>query len=474
MNTTSHPAKRPYRRAMPHSLCGCCLFVCICLVFPNASRAALTYNAALERALEREARHQAEEHDAAAARAEGWRSIAGMGPTLTAYLQPSLNEDRLKRDAVPDLDYSGEDRTTSYHDTEIGITLKQPLLDLERLQTARHGSRQIDLADTMRRKSREDLSVRVAELYYAVVAARDTLAVRQAEEKTLAQQVGAARSRRALGYGTAIDVHDAEARQALAQAATVASRDDLNNARLALQEVLHQEELEELAPSPALEELPRREQSLDFWQQHARDNNIDLQMKDLQAEMARLERQATWARFSPRLHAVGSYTYSNPSESLYYGEEKESEGYIGLRLEMDLLSGGADTAASMAAGRRLQAAQARLEESRRTVARSVQSLWDSLGSTYALAEVYEGAVRANQQAMLATEDGYREGVKVLLDVLDAQQKYYNALNQAQSVRSNYMILYYKFIALTGQNEPAPQKQPHTPDHFPDRGRSQDR
>ena len=108
----------------------------------------------------------------------------------------------------------------------------------------------IDLADQMRRRSSEELSVRVAELYYAVLAARDSLAVREAEEKTLKQQVEAARSRQALGYGTAINVHDAEARQALARAATIAGRDELNNARLALQEVLHQEELEDLASSP--------------------------------------------------------------------------------------------------------------------------------------------------------------------------------------------------------------------------------
>ena len=179
---------------------------------------------ALARALDQEARHQAEEREARATRADGWRSIAGMGPTLTAHLQPSFNEDRLQRDAVPALEYAGDDRSSSYHDTEIGITLRQPLLDFERLHTTRYGSRQIDLADQMRRRSSEELSVRVAELYYAVLAARDSLAVREAEEKTLKQQVEAARSRQALGYGTAIDVHDAEARQALARAATIAGR----------------------------------------------------------------------------------------------------------------------------------------------------------------------------------------------------------------------------------------------------------
>lgn len=459
MKAMNPSTKSPFCRIRPPCLYGCCLLLCLCLGFPAASQAALSYQDALARALDQEVRHQAEEHEARATRADGWRSIAGMGPTLTAHLQPSFNEDRLQRDAVPALEYAGDDRSSSYHDTEIGITLRQPLLDFERLHTARYGSRQIDLADQMRRRSSEELSVRVAELYYAVLAARDSLAVREAEEKTLKQQVEAARSRQALGYGTAIDVHDAEARQALARAATIAGRDELNNARLALQEVLHQEALEDLAPSPALAELPRRERNLAFWQQQARERNTDLQMKDRQAEMARLERQAAWSRFAPRLHAVASYTYSKPSDSLYYGAEEESEGYIGLRLEMDLLNGGADTAASIAAGQRFEAAQARLEESRRAVARSVQSMWDSLGSTYALAEAYEGAAQANRQAMMATEAGYREGVKVLLDVLDAQQKYYSALNQAQNVRNNYMILYYKFVALTGQSELPLQEEP---------------
>ena len=439
-------------------LCQCCV-MCV-LYLPAPAQAGLSYVQALARAVAQDARHQAEEQDAQASKAEGWRAIAGMGPTLTAYAQPSLNEDRLKRDPVQTQEYAGEDRKISYHDTELGLTLRQPLLDLERINTARQGSRRIDLARFMQTKAREDLSIRIAEQYYAVLAAEETYAIRQAEEETLQQQVAAARERKTLGYGTIIDVYDAEARLELAKASTIAGQDELDNARLALMESLHQGQLEPLAQSPALSLLPRREKDLEFWQQQAQHGNTELQIRLLQAEMARLEHLALLGRFTPRLGAIASYSYNNPSESLYYAsEENESEAYIGLRLEMDLLAGGADTAASVAASKRLQAARLRAEESRRAVTRSVQSLWNSLGSTYALAQAYEQSVAANRQALDSTREGYREGVKVLVDVLDAQQKYYHALNQSQTVRNNYMVLYQKFLVVTGQKESIKQENP---------------
>lgn len=431
------------------------LFFLSCLAcswfHPVPTHAALSYEQALARAVAQDARHQAEEQDAHAGKAEGWRAIAGMGPTLTAYAQPSLNEDRLKRDPVQVQEYAGEDRRVSYHDTELGLTLRQPLLDMERINTARQGGRRIDLAGFMQNKAREDLSIRIAEQYYAVLAAEETYTIRQAEEETLQQQVAAAKERKEFGYGTLIDVYDAEARLELARAATIADQDELDNARLALMESLHLGNLEPLEHSPGLHSLPHRDKNLEFWQEQAQRGNTELQIRQLQAEMARLEHLALLGRFAPRVGAVASYTYNNPSKSLYYAsEEKESEAYIGLRLEMDLLAGGADTAGTLAASKRLQAARLRAEESRRAVTRSVQSLWNSLGSTYALAEAYEQSVQANRQALDSTREGYREGVKVLVDVLDAQQKYYHALNQSQAVRNNYMVLYRKFLVMTGQ------------------------
>ena len=77
---------------------------------------------------------------------------------------------------------------------------------------------------------------------------------------------------------------------------------------------------------------------------------------------------------------------------------------------------------------------------------SITARW--LGKDRSCLEGDSGALRALE----ATLEGYREGVKVLLDVLDAQQKYYNALNQAQSVRNNYMILHRKFLSVTGRIE----------------------
>lgn len=64
MKAMNPSTKSPFCRIRPPCLYGCCLLLCLCLGFPAASQAALSYQDALARALDQEARHQAEEHEA--------------------------------------------------------------------------------------------------------------------------------------------------------------------------------------------------------------------------------------------------------------------------------------------------------------------------------------------------------------------------------------------------------------------------
>ena len=428
------------------------IFFLLCSTLtPTIARADLTYRQALDLAIEREERFKAETLDAEAKRAEGWQSIAGLGPMVTAYLQPSYNHDHLERKADQEMDFAGEKRNAHYQNIEAGVTVNQPIFNLERLNTARQGNTTRALAKLMQQKAREDLAIRLAEHYYAVLSADESLKIKEAEKNTLLEQVKATQERRQSGYGTAIDEYNADSRMELATAAAIAGKAQADDARIALLEILHQEELEPLEPAPETQALPKIGQDLAYWLNQAQTNNTDIQMKRAQAEIARLERLSMLSRFTPKLSAVGSYTYNNPDgKNLYDYEEQQSEGFIGLRLEMDLLTGGSDTAATVAAGRKMWAAQHRVEESKRSVDRSVHSLWNSLNSTYELAKAYEKSVFTTKQALDATQAGYTEGVKALLDVLDNQQKYYNALSQAQTTRNDYMVFYYKFIAITGK------------------------
>ncbi|HBG18039.1 MAG TPA: hypothetical protein DDY32_01800, partial [Desulfobulbaceae bacterium] len=95
------------------------------------------------------------------------------------------------------------------------------------------------------------------------------------------------------------------------------------------------------------------------------------------------------------------------------------------------------------------AAGERTEATRRAVDRSLRSLWDSIASTRELIDAYRQAATANEKALEATLASYQEGVKVLLDVLNAQQDYYRSLRQFKTSRYDYMVLLEKFRQIAG-------------------------
>jgi outer membrane protein len=86
---------------------------------------------------------------------------------------------------------------------------------------------------------------------------------------------------------------------------------------------------------------------------------------------------------------------------------------------------------------------------RRSVKRSVLSLWESIDSTRQLVDAYQRAADANRYAMDSTQASYDEGVKVLLDVLNAQQDYFRSLRQFKTTRYDYMVLLEKFRLVAG-------------------------
>ena len=81
--------------------------------------------------------------------------------------------------------------------------------------------------------------------------------------------------------------------------------------------------------------------------------------------------------------------------------------------------------------------------------RSVRSLWDSIYSTNQLVEAYRQAANSNQKAMESTQASYDEGVKNLLDVLNAQQDYFKSLREYKTTRYDYMVLLERFRQVVG-------------------------
>jgi outer membrane protein len=396
-------------------------------------------------ALEHDAQLKADMFAAEARNAEAWQSVAVYGPNLAVSGSYSSNRDS----SLPDKGADQEDRRADFKEGEFTVGLTQPVIDLEKINQVRQGTSQMKEAELLRKKAREDLLLKVHERYYGLLSAQENLRLSRAESEALQLQVRNAETKLEVGYGTITDRYNAEARYRLAFAAEIAGERDFDNSLRALAELVGREIEGEIEDLPADLVLPTLPAEIEAWLHVAYRNNSDLTIDRIQAESALLQYRAVQGRFAPSLVFFADYSDRRSTDGLLgYGEER-SEFDAGLRLQTTFLAGGRDTAAAVAAFRRARAAEERTEAAKRGVNRSVCSLWDSIDHTRQLIEANRLAAAANEQALNATLASYREGVKVLLDVLNAQQDYYRSLRQFKTSRYDYMVLLERFKLAVG-------------------------
>lgn len=420
----------------------CCLILAGLYVSAVFGAETLSLNEVIALALQQDAQARAETWAARAARAEGAGLVAGYGPRLAASGDLLHSNERL----TGGLD--DPERRADFTESSWRLSFSQPLFDAEKFAAARRGLREMAIGDLSERQAKEDVLLRAHERYYQTLAARQKLVLAENESAALREQVEHAKSKLDLGAGTITDQDNAQARWSLALAAEIAAGTEYENAKKALIEIICRD-FTELRDIDEDGPLPAPGESLDYWLGRAEERNAELaiSMRRLQAaEMLVTEKRG---RFLPNLAVVVEYSDRDPSDGLASLDEARREFRAGLRLQMDILAGGVDAAAAVAASRRRDEAEAKLAAVRLSLKRSVSSLWDSLSDTEKLIAACQKAVAASGRALDSTRAAHDEGVGTLLDVLNAQREYFQTLGRFRAARYDYLILFHQFQKATG-------------------------
>lgn len=419
-------------------------------VFPTMTMA-LDLGQAIELAKKNDAAFQAEKLDARADNISGWRSVAEMGPRIAAsykYLRKKesyIPDDSTETDTSIEL----EDQQATIDDGEITVSLNQPIIDLAKLNTARQGFLEMDIATVQLKKAEENLIVRVVERYFGVLAAKDEVDLANSKSQALAELFNKSREIHRLGLGLVSDQYDVEARYQLALASKASAVAKLEDARESLSELLGITIVDDLQDHDNDSILSIPEKDIDFWLSFARENNVDLRLKKLQADAKRLNVTIARSKFLPVLNFYAEYEKQEPDDGLDgYGWERETTEF-GLKLEMELLSGGRDVADYMARKARYRAAREHVTASRRSVSRSVKSVWNTLRSKRQMIDAYRKAASAGNKSLEVVQAGYHEGLHTLLDVLNAQRDYFISKSQYQKAGYDFLVESIKFKQVAG-------------------------
>jgi outer membrane protein len=126
---------------------------------------------------------------------------------------------------------------------------------------------------------------------------------------------------------------------------------------------------------------------------------------------------------------------------------------VGVQLNLPLYTGGSISNRVQETLRLEEKARNDLEAAQRAVALQTRQLWSSVLSGRAQVSALEAAESSSRLALEATQLGYRVGVRVNLDVLNAQTQLYSTQRDLYRARYDLLVGTLKLRQAAGLLEP---------------------
>ena len=346
--------------------------------------------------------------------------------------------------------------------TQIGVSAQQTLFNRANGATVAQAERAVQVAEVQLKAVEQDLIVRLTQGYFDVLSATDALATVQASKKAISEQLASAKRNFEVGTATITDTREAQARYDLATAQELAATNDLQVKRLALDQLVGKANLQ---PRPLAQPValpPLQPALVDDWVSGADAANPNVLQAQLAAEVAKLETEKARAGNLPTVTLGASYGRSYPGGSTtthlpaYDSVSRTGNGSaagLNLTLNMPLFAGFAIQNRVKETLSLEEKARIDLLTARRAVAQGTRSAYYGVQSGRAQVKALEAAESSSKLALEATQLGYKVGVRVNLDVLNAQTQLFQTQASLAKARYDVIVGDMKLRQASGQLKP---------------------
>ena len=350
--------------------------------------------------------------------------------------------------------------------TSSGATLsgRQPLYNRVSGVTILQARKSLDVSAADFEAAEQDLIVRVAQAYFDVLAAQDALATTRTSKAAISEQLASAKRNFEVGTATITDTREAQARFDLATAQEIASANDLQSKRIALDQLVGRSNVapNQLATPVA---LPATVPSnIEEWVTRADEEHPLVRKARLGFDVAKLETEKAQAGHYPTVDLSASYNRGRSSTS---GDARGAGGAVqgfnisganigsavAVTLNLPLFAGFATQNRVKETVALEDKARNDLEAARRGVAQGTRQAYYGVESGQAQVKALEAAESSSQLALEATQLGYKVGVRVNLDVLNAQTQLFTTQRDLAKARYDVLVGGLKLRQASGRLKP---------------------
>lgn len=358
---------------------------------------------------------------------------------LLPKINLSYQEKRTTQDIISsDNTVFGSGKTT-YPTEDLTLTLNQPIYNWPSFVKFSQSKEQKKQADTVLVAASQDLVLRVAELYFAVLASQDSLDLAKAEKAAVSRQLELAESRLKMGLGRITDLHDAKARYADVLATEIEAETVLDDNLQALS-VSTGRVYDHLAPMKDPIDLTRpAPEDVDYWITKASKSNPAIQNLEYAVIVAKQEIRIQRGGHYPTLDLQLRANRNETEGTLFGGGSEVETTDIMLNLTVPIYSGGFTSSKTRESVKRAQKLLEDLNQKKREVKRDMRAAYFGMISSISRVEALAEAVQSQRLALESKERGFKSGLDTILAVLDAERDLSIAKRDYAQARYDYAV-----------------------------------
>jgi outer membrane protein len=337
---------------------------------------------------------------------------------------------------------------------QFGVQAKQPLFNRGNAATISQAAKLLDVARADLETAEQDLIVRVAQAYFDVLAAQDALETTRANLKAITEQLASAKRNFEVGTATITDTREAQAKFDLARAQEIAATNDLQTKGLALDQLVGRTGIQ---PKPLRVPVvlpPVSPSDAEEWVTSGDATHPLVRKARLGLEVAELEVAKSRAGRLPTIDAVASLSESRSTGSAITATGAKAgttrTTSLGVQLNWPIFTGFAVENRTKETIALEDKARNDLESARRAIAQATRATFFGVRSGIAQVGALEAAESSSQLALEATQLGYKVGVRVNLDVLNAQTQLFQTRRDLAKARYDVIVGGLKLRQASGQ------------------------
>lgn len=330
-----------------------------------------------------------------------------------------------------------------YNSHGYGVSLVQPLFRQQNWLNYTESELQAAQAVLQLKVAEQDLMLRVAQAYFDVLIAQDSVGLVNAQKTAISEQLEQAKRNFDVGSATITDTLEAQARYDLTGAQEIAAQSNLEIKRNALQQLINASP-GELAPLGKEFKLEApRPPDMEEWVNQAQLDSLQLAIAKASAEIAAKEVVRNRGGHYPTVDLVANYSQNRSYGSSFGGNlnlgSDTTTKNVGVQLNMPLFQGGAVNSKWREAEANHERAVQELENTRRSVSQQTRQAYLGVFSGIAQVQALQQALTSSVSVLDASKLGHEVGVRTNLDVLNAQQQLFSTRRDLFQAQYNYLL-----------------------------------